>query len=66
MTEEEADALDELVTQNPPKVDPLKARRAVRVVSLDDFSADWKAGSIPLRSFASLLPRVNSLPLRKM
>jgi hypothetical protein len=41
MTEEEADALDELVTKNPPKVDPAKARHAVRVVALDDFSADY-------------------------
>jgi len=30
MTDEEADALDEEVTQNPPKVDPTKARRAIR------------------------------------
>jgi hypothetical protein len=41
MTEEEADALDELVTKNPPRVDPAKARRAVRLVSLDDFSAEY-------------------------
>ena len=27
MTEEEAEALDDYVTQNPPKVDPSKARR---------------------------------------
>ncbi|MDR1708573.1 MAG: hypothetical protein LBS70_02505 [Candidatus Accumulibacter sp.] len=41
MTEEEADALDEFVTRNPPKVDPAKARRAVRMVALDDFSTDY-------------------------
>jgi hypothetical protein len=41
MTEEEADALDELVTRNPPKVDPSKARHAVRMVALDDLSADY-------------------------
>jgi hypothetical protein len=41
MTEEEADALDELVTRNPPQVDPSKARHAVRMVALDDLSADY-------------------------
>jgi hypothetical protein len=41
MTEKEADALDDLVTRNPPKVDPSKARRLFRVVELDDFSADY-------------------------
>jgi hypothetical protein len=41
MTEEEADALDELVTKNPPKVDPAKARHTVRMVALDDLSADY-------------------------
>ena len=41
MTEEEADALDELVTKNPPRVDPSKARHAIRMVSLDDLSADY-------------------------
>jgi len=41
MTEEEADALDDLVTKNPPKVDPAKARHAARMVALDDFSADY-------------------------
>ena len=41
MTEEEADALDELVTKYPPKVDPAKARHAVRMVALDDFTADY-------------------------
>ena len=41
MTEEEADALDELVTNNPPKVDPSKARHAIRMVALDDFAAEY-------------------------
>jgi hypothetical protein len=41
MTEEEADALDELVTKNPPRVDPSIARHAARQVALDDFSADY-------------------------
>jgi len=41
MTEEEADALSELVTRNPPRVDPTKARHAVRMVALDDFSANY-------------------------
>ena len=41
MTEEEAWALDEMVTQNPPRVDPSKARHAARVVALDDFSVDY-------------------------
>jgi hypothetical protein len=41
MTEEEADALDELVTKNPPHVDPSKARHVARMVALDDFSADY-------------------------
>ena len=41
MTEEEAWALDELVTKNPPRVDPSKARHVARMVALDDFSADY-------------------------
>jgi len=41
MTEEEAWALDEMVTQNPPRVDPSKARHVVRMVALDDFSANY-------------------------
>ena len=41
MTEEEADALDELVTKNPPRVDPSKARHVVRMAPLDDLSADY-------------------------
>ena len=41
MTEEEAWALDELVTKNPPRVDPSKARHVVRMVALDDFSSNY-------------------------
>jgi hypothetical protein len=41
MTEEEADALDELVTNNPPRVDPSKARHAVRMVAIDDLTAEY-------------------------
>ena len=41
LTEEEADALDEMVTKNPPVVDPSKARHVSRMVTLDDLSADY-------------------------
>jgi len=41
MTEEEAWALDEEVTKNPPRVDPSKARHVSRMVAIDDFSADY-------------------------
>jgi len=41
MTEEEAWALDEEVTRNPPRVDPLKARHVSRMVAIDDFSAEY-------------------------
>ena len=41
MTEEEAWTLDDMVTKNPPRVDPSKARHAVRMVALDDFSASY-------------------------
>jgi len=41
MTEEEADALDEFVTKNPPRVDPSKARHVTRMVAIDEFSADY-------------------------
>lgn len=40
MTEEEAWALDELVTRKAPRVDPSKARHVARMVAIDDFSAD--------------------------
>ena len=41
MTEDEADALDEFVTNHPPEVDPSKARHVVRVVALDEFTAGY-------------------------
>ena len=41
MTEAEAWALEDEVTRNPPKVDPAKARHPVRMIVVDDFSADW-------------------------
>jgi len=41
MTEEEAEALDDFVTNNPPRVDPSKARHAIRMVALDDFAAEY-------------------------
>jgi len=41
MTEEEAWALDEEVTKNPPRVDPSKARHVSSMVTLDDFSAEY-------------------------
>jgi len=41
ITEEEAFALDEFVTKNPPNVDPSKARHVNRIVILDDLSADY-------------------------
>ena len=43
MTEDEAFALDELVTKYPPKVDPSKARHRDRMVVVDDFSANYLA-----------------------
>jgi hypothetical protein len=41
MTEEEAWALEDEVTRNPPAVDPSKARHPVGIIAVDDFSADW-------------------------
>ena len=46
MTEEEADALDEYYTKNPPKVDPSKkggffTRQRELLDILDDVSADY-------------------------
>jgi hypothetical protein len=40
MTEEEAAALEEFVTANPPRVNPAKARHAVRAAA--DVSADYR------------------------
>ena len=45
MTDEEADALDEYYTKNPPKVDVSKnggfARKSFRMIAVDDLSADF-------------------------
>jgi len=41
ITEEEAYALDEFVTQTPPLVDPSKARHVNRMVILDDLSTGY-------------------------
>jgi hypothetical protein len=41
MTDEEYDALEEFVTKYPPRVDPSKARHAVRMVALDDIAAEY-------------------------
>lgn len=39
MTEEEAFALDDYYTQNPPQVDPSKARIRIPVVRVDSITA---------------------------
>jgi len=48
MTDEEADALDEYYTKNPPKVDPSKnggfAKKTFRMVALDRLSEDYLLG----------------------
>jgi hypothetical protein len=46
MTDEEADAIDELVTKNPPKVsgsgkNGFFMKHKGNIVILDDFSATW-------------------------
>ena len=45
MTDEEADALDEYYTKNPPKVDPRKnggfAVKSFTMIALDNLSADY-------------------------
>ena len=45
MTDEEADALDEYYTKNPPRVDPNKnggfAKKSFKLVAIDDFCADY-------------------------
>jgi hypothetical protein len=60
LTDEEADALDELLTKNPPKTNPdvqgpfIKNRETV--VFLDPFSAEYlKAKSLATRKTASEL-----------
>ena len=41
MTEEEAFALDEYYTKNPPKVDPSKARIRIPMVRIDNVTAEY-------------------------
>ena len=41
ITEEEADALSELVLSNPPKVDPSKARIRKSIFASDNDPADF-------------------------
>ncbi|MCL2831680.1 MAG: hypothetical protein FWD78_00785 [Treponema sp.] len=45
MTEEEADALDELLTRTTPKINPnikgITARKGFKMIMLDDFSAEY-------------------------
>jgi hypothetical protein len=45
MTDEEADALDEYYTKNPPKVDPSKnggfAAKSFRMFAVDSLSEDY-------------------------
>jgi hypothetical protein len=45
MTEEEADALDEYYTKNPPKVDPSKnggfAKNPLRMIAPDRLSEEY-------------------------
>ena len=45
MTDEEADALDEYYTKNPPRVDPSKnggfAKKSFKLVAIDNFCADY-------------------------
>jgi len=43
MTEEEAIALDEYYTKNPPKVDPSKARIRIPMVRIDSVTAEYLA-----------------------
>ena len=45
MTEEEADALDELLTQTTPKVNPairgITAKKGFKMIAVDDFTAEY-------------------------
>ena len=41
LTEEEAFALDEYYTRNPPKVDPSKVRIRVPMVRIDNVTAEY-------------------------
>ena len=46
MTEEEAFALTEYYTKNPPKVDPSKARIRIPMVRIDNTTAKYLAEKI--------------------
>ena len=46
MTEEEAFALDEYYTQNPPKVDPSKARIRIPMVRIDNVTAEYLVNEV--------------------
>ena len=45
MTDEEAEALDELLTRTTPKVNPaikgITAKKGFKMISVDDFSAEY-------------------------
>jgi hypothetical protein len=41
MTEEEAFALDEYYTNNPPKIDPSKARIRIPLAHIDNRTAEY-------------------------
>ena len=41
MTEKEADILVDFVTNNPPKVDSSKARHVIKMVTIDNFAAEY-------------------------
>ena len=53
MTEEEADALDELLTRTTPAVNPavkgITARKGFKMMAVDDFSAEY----ITAKAFAT-------------
>ena len=46
MTEEEAFALDEYYTKNPPKVDPSKARIRIPMIRIDNVTAEYLAKEV--------------------
>ena len=46
LTEEEAFALDEYYTKNPPKVDPSKARIRIPMVRIDNITAEYIAENV--------------------
>jgi hypothetical protein len=43
MTDEEAFALDEYYTKNPPKIDPSKARIRIPLIRVDNIAAEYLA-----------------------